>query len=389
MSVAPPSANGRTPALMDVWAPGARVSVGDRTLDPDIATDLIEVRVSEGIDAIDTATLVVNNWDPVRLRFKYLGDRAEDYLGLAGPFMPGQRVEIAFGYAGRPETLFRGEITAMRPSYPGQAAPRITLEARDGLHLLRGATHSRAWEDVKDSDVVRDVIDQANREIRRSRARDQNRRTLSAEGVQDTEEQLPHVYQHNVTDAAFLKERARRIDYELYVDGNTVHFHPPRDRSPRTVVLTWGESLVSFVPQLNLDSQLTGVTVRAWNPRTRSVIEYATTDADFRAIAGDRTTGAELRRQHFGENRLVITRIPVHSRGEARDLAVARLRESMNQFITGTGQTWGIPDLRSGRVVVLEGLGPVFSGEYYVTRTQHRFGGDGYRTEFEVRRRGL
>jgi len=38
------------------------------------------------------------------------------------------------------------------------------------------------------------------------------------------------------------------------------------------------------------------------------------------------------------------------------------------EFVTGSGSSIGLPDLRAGRVIELQGLGLRFSGLYYITQ---------------------
>ena len=77
---------------------------------------------------------------------------------------------------------------------------------------------------------------------------------------------------------------------------------------------------------------------------------------------------------------------PVTTEQEAKDLAIARLRERAYEFITGTGQVIGLPDLRPGDNLELQGLGRRFTGQYYIKKIEHTLGASGYLTTFEVRR---
>jgi phage protein D len=60
--------------------------------------------------------------------------------------------------------------------------------------------------------------------------------------------------------------------------------------------------------------------------------------------------------------------------------------ERANQFLKGTGRTVGVPDLRPGNSLELDGLGPRFNGRYQIEKVTHSLGGSGYTTEFEVGR---
>ena len=57
-------------------------------------------------------------------------------------------------------------------------------------------------------------------------------------------------------------------------------------------------------------------------------------------------------------------------------------------MVTATGSTVGLPDLRAGSVVEIDGLGDRFSGRYFVTGTTHTIGDGGYTTQFDVPARG-
>jgi len=76
----------------------------------------------------------------------------------------------------------------------------------------------------------------------------------------------------------------------------------------------------------------------------------------------------------------------VQSQDEARTLAIQLLTETANQFLSGSGEAMGAPEIVPGVNLTLRGLGARYSGTYYVTRADHVFGASGYTTSFEVER---
>ena len=64
-------------------------------------------------------------------------------------------------------------------------------------------------------------------------------------------------------------------------------------------------------------------------------------------------------------------------------------RAFAKDLVTGTGSVVGLPDLRSGGVLMITGLGKRFSGRYFVTNTTHAIGDSGYTTQFACRREEL
>ena len=57
--------------------------------------------------------------------------------------------------------------------------------------------------------------------------------------------------------------------------------------------------------------------------------------------------------------------------------------------MTAHGKTVGLPKLRAGTLVNIQGIGARLSGTYFVTKTTHTLGESGYVTEFDCRREDL
>ncbi len=85
----------------------------------------------------------------------------------------------------------------------------------------------------------------------------------------------------------------------------------------------------------------------------------------------------------------MIVNQPINSRKEAKTLAKQTLENIAKDMVKGTGNVVGLPDLRAGSVIFLEGLGDRFDGRYFVTATTHTIGDSGYTTRFECRREEL
>ena len=130
------------------------------------------------------------------------------------------------------------------------------------------------------------------------------------------------------------------------------------------------------------------MTVRGWNERTKQAISYKATQSDLPGggKSGGGTSGPKAAAQNMQNRQEVVVDAPVASEQEARDLAISLLRERAYEFIKGTGQVIGVPDLRPGRNVELQGLGTRFSGTYYLKKVEHNLTSNGYLTTFEVRR---
>ena len=168
----------------------------------------------------------------------------------------------------------------------------------------------------------------------------------------------------------FLMRNGPGIGYELTMDyvaeeGQVIfHFRPTSEVVRRTYILEWGVSLISFQPTLRTAEQVSKVTVRGWNSKTKQpIIGTATrTDIQDEKVVDPSTLG--LNDPQVAQE--VTVDRPVASPEEATKYAKDILRQKATELITAKGKTIGVPDLRAGVKVQIKGLGR-FSGTYAVT----------------------
>jgi phage protein D len=372
MAITASSRQSGLPAV-DYYAPNFKVEVEGRQLDPESKGDVLEIKVSMDLDNFTSFDLVVNNWDDKKFSFKYSDSQVFDV---------GNRVHIRMGYADDLRFMASGIISTLTPKFPESGPPTLGVTGVDPMLKLRDrkpvGSEQKKFVDMMDWEIAQVVA---------------RRNHLEVKVTQDGPKH-PLVIQKNQDDAKFLMERAKRIDFDCYIridpdnGKDTLYFVRPtdgRDGSKiRIYVFEWGKSLINFSPKLNLGQQVSKVTVRAWDPRTKSHITY-TAGPDDLPKSGGTESGPALAATRLNDKQDVVVDRPVASLQEARDLALSMLRERAYSYLTGSGQVIGIPDLRPGDNIELQGLGKRFSREYYVTKVEHSLGNSGYLTQFEVR----
>ena len=65
--------------------------------------------------------------------------------------------------------------------------------------------------------------------------------------------------------------------------------------------------------------------------------------------------------------------------------ATRPIDERAKKFLTGEGETIGLPEIRPDRNVELTKLGAPFSKTYYIQQATHKVDGSGYRTRVKVK----
>lgn len=76
---------------------------------------------------------------------------------------------------------------------------------------------------------------------------------------------------------------------------------------------------------------------------------------------------------------------PVSTQQEADTNARSTLNRMAEGLIRGSAECIGIPEIRAGENIRLEGLGKKFSRKYYVDRSRHTISSSGYSTNLNVK----
>lgn len=349
-------------AGFDTLAPEFDIRINAKPLPNEALADLISLSVLEDVDAASMFTLTVSGWDTVQMQAKWIDDPL---------FAEGNPVELAFGYRDRTTALMAGEITAIEPTFLTTQAPTLTVRGHDRRHRLMRSRRTRSFTHCKDSEIASRVASEAG---------------LGTD-VQDSGATLPYVLQHNQTDLEFLAERARRIGFEVTVEDRTLRFRPRPTERAAVLTLHREIELLEFRPRLSTLEQVGEVEVHGWNPQDKREIVARASVGDLPKLMDGSNSGPASVRQAFEPAPSARVAQPVHSQEEADQLARCGFAEMALRHIRADGLCTGEPRLRAGVVVRIEGLGKRFSGLYYVTSVEHRYGRNrGYRTAFSARR---
>lgn len=346
----------------DTLAPEFRLLVNGAPLPAAAAADLLAVGVHNDVDTIGMFTFTISGWDAAAMQVKWMDDSL---------FQAGNPVEVEIGYRDARQTLFSGEITGLEPEFPEGRPPTLTVRGYDRLHRMMRARKTCSYTNSKDSDIAARLAGNAG---------------LTPD-AQDSKVTHPYVLQHNQTDLAFLLARARRIGYELSVDGSTFKFRERAIKGDPALTLRRDVDLLEFRPRLTTMGQVQELVVRGWNPADKKEIVGRASAGDEPATMQGSETGPVNAQRVFDPTGSALDREPVHSQQEADRIAQQRFADMALGYVSGEGICIGEPRLRAGMLVNIEGLGMRFSGHYYVTHTHHSYSSRrGYRTHFAASR---
>ncbi len=160
--------------------------------------------------------------------------RLEAAFGNLGPadnqtgFLFFDRQTIDFGKTVKvkleSDTIFEGRISGIEAEFPDGDEPKILILAEDKFQDLRMKRRTRTFDDMSDSDIA-------------GRIAGDHGLTPDVSMSGPTHKVVAQV---NQSDLAFLRERARNVDAELWMDGSTLHVQSHSARGGQPFQLSYG-----------------------------------------------------------------------------------------------------------------------------------------------------
>ncbi len=368
--VAPPEAAQAQPAAQpqnaaggegepDKLVPDFKVKLNGQPLSDALRECLYTIEVQQSLTLVSMAVLVFDNPGAI--------------VSDAGEVGSGVEVEIELGYLGSLSPVFKGEVISIEPNFPQGGNPYCLIRAYDKLHRMRRGTKQRTFLEQKVSDIVTSIAGEEG---------------LTPE-VEDTQVTAPYILQSNQSNVDFLHELSKRYHCEITVDGpnKKLKLKRPSTTGQQSKSLKWGESLKSFYVKMSLANVPTKVEVKTWDPGTKSIKTATATESH--GAMDTKPSIIEQAKKAFGEAKRTISIRPASDPKEAKAMAESALNDAAMDSVKGTAAAQGDPEITPGMIILLEGLGAVWTGQYYVTGATHLLArSSGYTTSFDVKRPG-
>jgi phage protein D len=352
------------------YTPAFRIVVSGRDLMRDdlVAVSQVEADLVLGGTGNFSFTIVNSFHDD---RHAFLTGTGDPLFGI---LTFGAQVDIYMGYgdvqASDPSTAtIRGMITEVTTGFAEGGAPEVIVSGHDSGFPMTVGKNTGSWQQKTDSDVADQIATNSNLDSI----------------VVSTQETRAQIEQNQESDFEFLQKLATRNSFQVYVRNKTLYFGPPDNRRDGILTLNWGESLLSFKPQMNVAAQVAAVEVRGWDVQNDQAIIGRADAGDEDMRTPNETSAGQYMLQFLSRPPTLILRQPVFTQAEADSRAKGALNELAQKFVTGEGECIGLPELLPDTNITLGNLGVPFSRTYYVEKTNHKVDGSGYRTRFSIK----
>ncbi|HEX4525392.1 MAG TPA: hypothetical protein VH108_01465 [Gaiellaceae bacterium] len=324
---------------------------------------LLRLRVRSDVHGLSNLEAEFGNWGPK-------GD-ASDFIFFDRALLDfGKELKVKLGTT----PLFTGKITGLEARFPQGNAPSLVALAEDRFQDLRMTRRTRTFADVSDSDVFSQVAGDHG--------------LTPSVGVSGPTHKV--LAQVNQSDLAFLRERARALDAELWISDSTMNVQPRSSRGGSPVKLTYGKELRELRVLADLAAQATSVEVTGWDVAGKQALTEEVTDSVVSSELAGGDSGPSILKSAFGDRKDALANAVPQTSAEAHARAEALLKRRARRFLVGHGTAETKPELVVGATVTIAGVGPLFEGDFYIAATEISFDGAvGMRTELELERPGL
>jgi phage protein D len=341
-----------------------------------VIEDILQIVVEESLHLPGMFTLMIRN--------DYFSSRTGENPWLYDKtFAIGKSIEIGLTSStsesadfddSREETLLKGEITAIEAHFNPESQAPVIVRGYDISHRLHRGRYNRSFQNMTDTDVVKKIIGEAG--IQAGTIDDSG-------GPYGFGDPVGYIFQENQTNMEFLRERASRHGFELFVQDGKLNFRKPSANT--SLSLIWLKDINSFNVRVSSAEQVDSVEVRGWDYQNKQVIVSTKSSQTAEVITStDQGKGKKVSTAFNGTPKMIVVNQPISKSQESDEIAQSLYNELSGEFVQADASAEGNPEIRPGKTIQLKDLGK-YSGKYYVTETRHLFTGRVYTTEFSVR----
>ncbi len=348
-------------------APEAMIVInGEKISDSELYFTTIEI--NKTIEGADTFSFSIS--DAINLEFEEKETKEQKIFEL------GEEIELYMGYANgeRREAdltlMFVGLISSVNWSFSEERYLDITVEGKDYSFLLMKYVYPESIKEAPISEIVERIV---------KASYGQSFKKLKIEKTEVVYKQVKNKIE---SDYLFIQLLADKVGYEFFVDRDTLYFQSKPKEQSSELTLFYGQEILSFSPELNVEKSIAKV-----------IVTGLILDKDKKKIVGEASLPMTAPSSEGGVQKLLkrvngieykVTEA-VNSVEEAKRRAEALLENFKVKSFKAELKSIGIPQLRAGITISLEGLGKRFSRDYYVEEAVHTFSEQGYETSLQLR----
>lgn len=316
-----------------------------------------EIELTSGCEASQAVYRIFGCTDPGTGEFLF--EEMKPYILL------GSGVRVELGYGDVMEEVFRGFIAHVQFRSGENEFPCTEVSVIDvkgvmmisaGAGKLRSSNYGDAVRELLSGELYRDAEEKGlldKKQIASAPEQD--------EGAEPEDGKLEMLWE---SDYSFAAKGARKYNYEFFTEPGTFIFRRAKEGAQNLITLKPGEGLLFFTASYDIRGMVKEIEVRGTDAR-EGVLISAVKKWGGRVSYGNRA-GKLLE----GSRRIFLD-ASLSGKGEAEAEAEALVGQMSDRFGKLVCDCIGMPELRPGNYVTLDGFGQGVDNRYYITQVRH------------------
>lgn len=265
--------------------------------------------------------------------------------------IPGKNIEIKAGYHSDDETIFKGIIIKHSIKIRENNSVLI-VECRDEAVKMTIGRKSNFYYESKDSDIIEEII---------------GKYALESD-VEATSFTNKEMVQYRASDWDFIMTRAQINGQICTVDDGKITVSKPNLSQDAIETVAFGATLLDFDAEMDARNQFNTITAYGWNPSEQEIVEAEATDPAI-SLNGNISVSdlAEI---------INLENLELKSGGNYNSAALQNWSDARSLFqqlskTRGRVKFQGIPTVKPGTMLKLEGVGDRFNGKILISAIRH------------------
>ena len=267
-------------------------------------------------------------------------------------FIPGKEIEIQAGYHSDEECIFKGIVTKHSIKVRGTGKSHLIIDCAHPAVKMTKLKKSRYFYDTNEADAWTTILGDYD----------------ITSNIATTDFIHHELVQFESTDWDYIVSRAETNGLFVIGEKDDLSIQPADFDQEVTEAVNFGSTLLSLDAEIDAMTQLSGVKGRTWDYSKTEITEIEASDQ------GAVTPGnldAQSLSEVYSATELMLTNNAKQADEVLQKWTDATLLRHQLAKVRGRAQFQGIPQIKAGKIIELQGLGDRFNGKAFVSGVKH------------------
>ncbi|MEP7109457.1 MAG: type VI secretion system tip protein VgrG [Ferruginibacter sp.] len=306
--------------------------------------NVLSITVNKEVNRVPSATIILLDGEPSKQSFE---------ISNQPDFEPGKEIEIKAGYRSDEETIFKG-IVIRHGIKVRKTSSVLVLECRDKAVKMTIACKSKYSKDVKDSDLMEDLIGSYGLE----------------KDVKPTTVTHKQIIQFNCTDWDFMLCRADANGLLCISNEGKISIDKPGFSGAVALTVQYGATIHDLDAEIDARLQYKAVKGSTWNFTDQELSDSV--EAADPGVPDAGNLSADTLADVIGEDEFRLFHSGKIEEPELQAWVNAAMMKHRLAKIRGKVRTDGTAAVNPGQLIQLNGVGERFEGKLFVTGVLHQ-----------------